>query len=65
MDIWIINKHLKRLNFTSTRQIKTSMRYHYISIRTLKKKEKKDTEFKILWNDAVTLYQLTGDLVQF
>lgn len=41
------------------------MRYHYISIRTLKKKEKKDTEFKILWNDAVTLYRLTGDLVQF
>lgn len=31
----------------------------------LKKRKKKDTEFKILWNDAVTLYRLTGDLVQF
>ena len=63
MDIWIVNKHLKRLNFTSKKQIKTSMRYHYISIRTLKKQ--KDTEFKTLWNKAVTLYQLAGDLVQF
>ena len=44
-------------------QIKTSMRYHYISIRTLKKQ--KDTEFKTSWNNAVTLYQLAGDLVQF
>lgn len=44
-------------------QIKTSMRYHYISIRTLKKQ--KDTEFKTLWNNAVTLYLLAGDLVQF
>ena len=63
MDIWIVNKHLKRLNFTSKMQIKTSMRYHYISIRTLKKQ--KDTEFKTLWNNAVTLYLLAGDLVQF
>ena len=56
-------KQCFRSSFIREIQTKITMRYHYISIRTLKKQ--KDTEFKTLWNNAVTLYQLAGDLVQF